>query len=215
MDRDKHKSLHDKPPRADSDKVIKYEMDRIRPVPLVMSIGGLLILLLATGALISGLMYLFSKQRTEGLVPPPVSEGRPVPPPPRLQVTPVKDLAELRDRETSILNTYGWVDKQAGVVRIPIERAIEVVAAKGLPSRNQAPVAPPVMSRAASGRSAATDASQGVITTGEPTYTRQPTERAVAPHHAPAAPLGTDPTPGEGQGRKVGTQERGKQRPPQ
>ncbi len=215
MDRDKHKSLHETPPRADADEVIKHELDKIRPAPMILSIGGLLVLLLATGAIITGLMYLFSKQRAEGLVPPPLSEGRQPPPPPRLQVTPVKDLAEMRDRENAILNTYGWVDKQAGVVRIPIERSIEVVAAKGLPARNQPPVPPPVMSRSASGRTpTAVDAMAGTTTPGEPAFTSQPSERNVTPQQSPASPLGTDATAGEGQGRKTRPQQQGRQQPP-
>ena len=34
-----------------------------------------------------------------------------------------------------MLEHYGWVDKNAGVVRIPVERAIDVLAEKGLPYR--------------------------------------------------------------------------------
>jgi hypothetical protein len=31
------------------------------------------------------------------------------------------------------LNSYGWVDQQAGVVHIPIERAIDLIVERGLP----------------------------------------------------------------------------------
>lgn len=37
--------------------------------------------------------------------------------------------------EEAVLNSYGWVDRKAGIARIPINRAIAIVAAKGLPSR--------------------------------------------------------------------------------
>ena len=36
-------------------------------------------------------------------------------------------LAELRDKQTSQANSYGWVDRKAGVVRLPIDRAMELV----------------------------------------------------------------------------------------
>jgi hypothetical protein len=36
--------------------------------------------------------------------------------------------------ELSRLNGYGWVDRAAGIAHIPIERAIEIVAASGLPA---------------------------------------------------------------------------------
>jgi hypothetical protein len=61
-----------------------------------------------------------------------------VPPAPRLQVSPGQDLKHLRQTEDAVLHTYHWVDKDAGVVGIPIERAIEILANKGLPARNGA-----------------------------------------------------------------------------
>lgn len=54
---------------------------------------------------------------------------------PRLQLSPRADMAIYRSQQVAELNTYAWLNKDAGVVRIPIDRAIEVVAAKGLPSR--------------------------------------------------------------------------------
>ena len=33
------------------------------------------------------------------------------------------------------LNSYGWVDQQAGVAHIPIERAMDLIVARGLPVR--------------------------------------------------------------------------------
>jgi hypothetical protein len=55
-------------------------------------------------------------------------------PEPRLQVDEVKDLGRLHEHEDSILNSYGWVDQKAGIVRIPIERAMDIVAQRGLPA---------------------------------------------------------------------------------
>lgn len=61
------------------------------------------------------------------------------PPEPRLRPDPRADLAAMRAAEEKVLTTYGWVDREAGVVRIPIERAMEIVAEKGLPVRKEAP----------------------------------------------------------------------------
>ncbi len=44
---------------------------------------------------------------------------------------PPTDLERLRRQETQNLNTYGWIDRDAGVVRIPVERAMELMAANG------------------------------------------------------------------------------------
>lgn len=58
-----------------------------------------------------------------------------VPPEPRLQTNPREDLGNLRLREDQALSSYGWVDRNAGVVRIPIERAMQLVVERGLPTR--------------------------------------------------------------------------------
>jgi hypothetical protein len=60
---------------------------------------------------------------------------------PRLEVTPAQDLKAIRTAEEQKLNSYGWVDQAKGVVRIPIDRAIDMLAQKGLPSRAQEPAA--------------------------------------------------------------------------
>ena len=56
-------------------------------------------------------------------------------PEPRLQRTPIPDLRAVHADEDRILNGYGWVDPKRGVVRIPIDMAIDALAKKGLPSR--------------------------------------------------------------------------------
>jgi hypothetical protein len=56
-------------------------------------------------------------------------------PNPKLDVSPQLDLQQMKAREDSILNSYGWVDRNAGVVRIPIARAMELLAERKLPVR--------------------------------------------------------------------------------
>jgi hypothetical protein len=69
---------------------------------------------------------------------PPLAATLPdAPPEPRLQVTPAADLASVREREEALLHTYGWIDRKSGLVRIPIDRAIDLLAERGLPSRPQ------------------------------------------------------------------------------
>ncbi len=60
------------------------------------------------------------------------------PPEPRLQEHPEADLGTLRGEEDAVLGSYGWVDREAGVARIPIERAMEILAERGLPMRGEA-----------------------------------------------------------------------------
>jgi hypothetical protein len=85
-----------------------------------------------------GMMRMFQYfGATQSLGPPasPFVDARPLPPQPRLQVEPRIDLNQLRAGEDALLHSYGWVDRNAGVVRIPIERAMDLVVEKGLPVR--------------------------------------------------------------------------------
>jgi hypothetical protein len=63
-----------------------------------------------------------------------VKERPQLPPEPRLQVLPVQDLQRIRAAEENVLHSYGWVNQQSGIVRIPIERAMQLIAERGLPS---------------------------------------------------------------------------------
>lgn len=65
------------------------------------------------------------------------SDPRKEPPEPRLQPSPVIDLQRFRASEEVILNSYGWIDPEKRIVRIPVERAMELVAKEGLPSRKE------------------------------------------------------------------------------
>jgi hypothetical protein len=57
-------------------------------------------------------------------------------PEPRLQADEALDLERQRASEETQLRAYGWVDRAAGVVQIPIERAMDLLAQPGaLPAR--------------------------------------------------------------------------------
>ena len=77
--------------------------------------------------------------------PSPLAEANAphLPPEPRLQADPIRDMQALRAREASQLTTYGWVDPRAGIARIPIDRAIDLLLANGLPSASPEPSATP------------------------------------------------------------------------
>jgi hypothetical protein len=44
-----------------------------------------------------------------------------------------QDLTDLHGREDLLLDNYSWVDRSQGKVRIPVERAMELIAQRGLP----------------------------------------------------------------------------------
>jgi hypothetical protein len=59
---------------------------------------------------------------------PGVTPSRAPFPAPREQVSPRVDLETFRAQENAELNSYGWIDRQAGTVRIPIARAMELLS---------------------------------------------------------------------------------------
>lgn len=52
------------------------------------------------------------------------------------------DVADLHAREDLLLDNYSWVDRSQGKVRIPIERAMQIIAQKGLPVAPETQQAP-------------------------------------------------------------------------
>lgn len=55
------------------------------------------------------------------------------PPAPVLQLDPAADLGKFDAKETTQLNSYGWVDQAHGIARIPIDQAMKDLAARGIP----------------------------------------------------------------------------------
>jgi hypothetical protein len=103
-----------------------------------------------TGVLIAALVsmaWLFgffeSWEARQDAPPSPLAAVRSGPPQPLLQVHPVQDLKALRAAEDKILTGYGWVNKEAGIARIPIARAMELLVERGLPVPSHAPAKAP------------------------------------------------------------------------
>ncbi len=84
---------------------------------------GVLLLVLMGGMIILGLNLLgFWGNRQAGLAQAPLNSK--VPP---------EVVAERRANEQARLNSYGWVDQEASLVRIPISQAMVLIADSGLP----------------------------------------------------------------------------------
>jgi hypothetical protein len=99
---------------------------------------ALVIGILIAAAAMWGLFDYFNRNvnTEEAVVPQSILDERPrLPPEPRLQNTPKLYIKDLRAVEDAQIKSYGWVDQKNGIVRIPIDAAIDAVAAKGLPSR--------------------------------------------------------------------------------
>lgn len=74
--------------------------------------------------------------------PSPLSEANELvaPPAPNLQNHPEHELVEMRAEQELQLHSYGWVSEERGIVRIPIEEAMQKVLRDGVPSWPAAPV---------------------------------------------------------------------------
>lgn len=82
-----------------------------------------------------GVMYdLLIRQatETEHRYPLAVAQEEPLPPSPRLQQFPLNDLYQFRTEEENLLRRYGWLNRDAGIVHIPIEEAMRLTLERGL-----------------------------------------------------------------------------------
>jgi hypothetical protein len=106
--------------------------------PLIRFAIFLTVFTLVAAAITVG-FYRFLDSREQAANAPryPMTVGveRPRPPAPRLQTYPFDDVKAFRKQEAELLEHYTWVDKNAGTVRIPVSRAMELLAERGLPYR--------------------------------------------------------------------------------
>ncbi len=118
-----------------------YETEDARIQSIFWLLGGLFILLIAVLVFMAGVLH-FLRERTNAPLPEaaalPAVESEP-PPDPRLQVKPETDFKRFRARQDSLLHSYGWVSKEAGVVRIPVEEAMKMMLQRGFPQRPNDP----------------------------------------------------------------------------
>ena len=96
---------------------------------------GLVVSAMVMYVTVGGLFHLFKNLHPSASAPSRITTPGTLPPQPRLQTNPTGDLQQLREVEDAKLHSYGWIDKGAGVVRIPIDRAMDLLAQRGLPTR--------------------------------------------------------------------------------
>jgi len=130
-----HQPQHGDPEGRDR---IEHETSDVDIRPILGFMAGLAIASVFISFLVWLLFGYFTDRESRSVTPDyPLAaqqENR-LPPEPRLQTQPREDLRELRASEDDTLTTYGWVDKNQGIVRIPIDQAMKMVVERGLPSR--------------------------------------------------------------------------------
>ncbi len=124
---------------------VKHEKTDISPRVVAIFAGSLVAGAIIVHLLIYVVFGLF-QSITAGAYPreyPLAPVGLPqLPPAPRLQTNPREDLKAMRAEEDQRLTTYGWVDQAGGVVRIPIDQAMQLLLKQGLPARPAPPPGP-------------------------------------------------------------------------
>ncbi len=86
--------------------------------------------------LVYGIFWYLADHPLTTAPPNPMAVGdQQIPPSPIINDHPAVELKDLHQYEDSLLNTYGWTDKQKGIVRIPIDRAMQLQLQKGFPTK--------------------------------------------------------------------------------
>jgi len=111
-----------------------HEKSEISVRFIVVSLGVLLVGTFLVALLVVGIFQFFSHtyQPQESAKQAQVQ----VPPEPRVEAEPWQQLQTVRSREDHVLTSYAWVDQKQGIVRIPIDQAIDELAKKGVPSHD-------------------------------------------------------------------------------
>jgi uncharacterized protein (DUF58 family) len=121
---------------SDRAETTDHELSDLSPKNISLFGLGLAALLIVALAVVYGIMVWFrhsAAARAERPVPLAVTtEPRAAP---QLLVDPGQSMKQMRQQEDSRLKSYGWIDEEKGIVHIPIDRAIEMLAKKGLPAR--------------------------------------------------------------------------------
>ncbi len=126
---------HVEPHGPDDRPDLGHESTDANPRVLAYAFAGLSLLLIVTFVAMWALFVYFdwSAQKSQ---PSKANQWGKVdyrPPEPRLQTSPGADMKQMLERENHLMQSYGWVNKASGLVRIPVDRAMDIVAKKGLP----------------------------------------------------------------------------------
>jgi hypothetical protein len=125
---------------GETNSAVTYEKRDVNMRAILYFLGVLFLVLLVTFASMRGLFGYFSETQKLGPGASPFDNSRVLPPSPRLQVDPAIDLDSVRQSQNEMLNSYGWADKATGKVRVPIDRAMDMLIERKLPARQNAPV---------------------------------------------------------------------------
>jgi hypothetical protein len=107
--------------------------------PIVAAGIGLAILAALVCVITYGMFRYLKANPPESVENPLGASQRIFPPAPRLEVHAATDMKDFLAQENQQLSTYGWVDRKAGIIRIPISRAIDLQLERGFAARKEMP----------------------------------------------------------------------------
>jgi hypothetical protein len=112
-----------------------HEQTAIQPRTLFISAGVLVAVVIVCQVVLGLWMSGFEhkEERANALHPNRQTIDVDQFPQPRLQRTPPVDFMGMMQEERARITSYGWVNKDAGIARIPVDRAMEILVEKGLP----------------------------------------------------------------------------------
>ena len=106
--------------------------------PIVLTGIGLALTVVVVGFIVYGTFrYLAAHPVTSAQSNPMTVFDSQIPPAPRIEEHPAIEIQQLHVQEDQTLSTYGWMDKSKGVVRIPLDRAMELQMQRGFPTRKE------------------------------------------------------------------------------
>ncbi len=111
-----------------------HERSDVHVRPLAWFLAGLTGLLVVTVVAVVWLFDALLEGAERGDPTAPLVESERVVRDPPLQVSPRGDVESLRKRENAELASVAWVDESQGIVRMPIERAMELAAERPFPA---------------------------------------------------------------------------------
>jgi len=134
--------MHTEPSRSPSNPEIRYEKSDAHVRPLYQFLFWISVITILTAVIAMVILRGLESWRDKASTRPTMAESPEAqqPPAPRLQIQEPKDLAAFRKEQAEILSTYGVVDRQKGIYRIPIEEAMRLTLERGLPTAGE-PVA--------------------------------------------------------------------------
>jgi len=132
--------------RTDPEKpTISHERRDVPTKAIVQFLAWLLVSAVVISIAMWGLFRFFEGRQTRDdtpLSPLVAASLKRTPPAPRLETDPLSLRTRLRAEEEARLHSYSWADRAGGAVRIPIERAMDLIAQRGVPGGKAMSVTP-------------------------------------------------------------------------